>query len=405
MPTSVELRQERGRVVESLRAITERAEAENRNLDAQEREQYDRHEREFVDLTERIERAETLEQREADRFRPLHDDDGPDRGNDGTRQERAAAERRAAFFRALRVGPNRMPPEERALVENTAGEILVPEDLETEILRSLPELTVMRGLVSVRPTSSNRIRRRSLGEVAVAWGKLETGGGAALTDSMPSTPTEEWTYIEDQIGLAKVGEDELDDTDVNIEAFVRDSFSRALAESEDTAAAIGAGHASLQPVGIMTTGGGIATVTASAITATDALLDDYLKLAFAVPAQYRRNGRYLFSSTTELAVSLLKDSNNNYKWKESARAGQPNTLHGYPISNQEDIASIGANARSALFGDLNATYRLYDRQGMALVRLAELYAEEGMVGFKVKRRVGGDVIRPEASRILVHPAS
>ncbi len=33
-------------------------------------------------------------------------------------------------------------------------------------------------------------------------------------------------------------------------------------------------------------------------------------------------------------------------------------------------------------------------------RLNELYAEEGMVGFKFRKRVGGDVVRPEALRIL-----
>ena len=52
MPTSVELRQQRARVVESLRGITETAEQANRNLEAQERESYDRHESEFRELTE-----------------------------------------------------------------------------------------------------------------------------------------------------------------------------------------------------------------------------------------------------------------------------------------------------------------------------------------------------------------
>lgn len=398
MPTSVELRQQRARVVESMRAITEAAEGQNRGLNADEKTSYDRHEEEFRSFTERIDRQETLEQRAADAARPLGGDRKPDgeaRGKDAKAQER-----RAAFLSVLRRG-GRVAPEERALVENAAGEILVPEDLETEIYRELPELTVVRSAVSTRPTQSNRVRRRSLAEVAVGWGKLETG--TALTDSMPGTPTEEWTYIEDLYGLAKIGEDELDDTDVNLESFVRDSFARAIAEAEDTGFTVGTGHANQQPVGFMTTGGGVPTVAAAA--AADIGVDDYLKLIYAVPAQYRRNGRFMMSSASELVLSTKKDANGQYLWQPSVQAGRPNTFKGYAIDNQEDIASIGASARSAAFGDFQAGYRVYDRQGMTLKRLEELYAEDGMIGFKVRFRVGGDVIRPDALRILAHPAT
>jgi HK97 family phage major capsid protein len=400
MPTSVELRQQRAGVVESMRSITERAEGENRSLNAEERQSYDRHEEDFRSLTERIQRLEAEEQRAAQMAEPIRRGNGPDDGNRGTDEQRAQ-ERRAAFFQALRRGLPRMAPEQRALVENTAGEILVPEDLETEIIRALPALTVVRSMASTRPTTSNRVRRRSLDEVTVGWGKLETG--TALTDSMPDTPTEEFTYVEDLYGLAKIGEDELDDTDVNLESFVRDSFSRAVGEAEDTAFTIGTGHASQQPVGFMTAGGGVSTVAAAAAAAIS--VDDMKKLIYAVPAQYRRNGRFALSSTTELAISVLKDLNGQYMWQPSNQAGRPNTFLGYMLENQEDIASVAASARSVAFGDFNAGYRIYDRQGMTVKVLDQLYAEDGMIGWKIRMRVGGDVVRPDALRILAHPAA
>lgn len=398
MPTSVELRQQRARVVESLRAITTTAETENRNLNASERETYDRHERDFTELTERITRAEALEQREAELARPLGG--SQQRDVDGQGQD-AGQQRRAAFFQALRRGINNLAPEQRALVENTAGEILVPEDLETEIYRDLPGLTVVRSMVSQRTTTSNRVRRRSLSEVSVGWGKLETG--TALTDSMPGIPTEEWTYIEDLYGLAKIGEDELDDSDVNLEALVRDSFTRAIGEAEDTGFTVGTGHAAQQPVGFMTAAGGVPTVAAAA--AADVSVDDFLKLIYAVPAQYRRNGRFAMASSTELVLSTKKDANGQYLWQPSVQAGRPNTFKGYGVENQEDIAAVAAGARSAAFGDFNAGYRVYDRAGMTFKRLEELYAEDGMIGFKVRFRTGGDVVRPQALRILAQPAA
>ncbi|WP_228181985.1 phage major capsid protein [Streptomyces anulatus] len=403
MPTSVELRQQRAGVVESMRSITEAAETANRGLEAEERQSYDRHEQDFRSLTERIERLEAEEQRAAQMAEPIQrgrnrPDDGGGRGTDEAR----AQERRSAFFQALRRGLPRMAPEQRALVENTAGEILVPEDLETEIARALPDLTIMRGIASQRSVTTNRVRRRSLAEVAVGWGKLETNE-QTLTDSMPDTPTEEYTYIEDLYGLAKVGEDELDDSDVNLDSFIRDSFARACAEAEDTAYTIGTGHANHQPVGYMTAGGGVPTVAAAGAAAITT--DDLKKLIYATPAQYRRNGRFTIPSGTELAISLLKDGNNQYIWQPNAQAGRPNSLFGYAVDNQEDIAAVAASARVAAFGDFNAGYRIYDRQGMTVKVLTELYAEDGMIGWKIRKRVGGDVIRPQALRILTMAAA
>jgi HK97 family phage major capsid protein len=403
MPTSVELRQQRAGVVESMRAITERAEGENRGLSVEERTAYDQHETDFAGLTERIERREAEEQRAAQMAEPIRrganrPDDGPGTGGN----EQRAQERRSAFFQALRRGLPRLAPEQRALVENTAGEILVPEDLEVEIARALPELTIMRGIASQRSITSNRVRRRSLAEVSVGWGKLETNE-QVLTDSMPNTPEEEFTYIEDLYGLAKIGEDELDDSDVNLEAFVRDSFARACAEAEDTAFTVGTGHAAHQPVGYMTPGGGVPTVAAAA--AATISVDDLKKLIYATPAQYRRNGRFTIPSGTELAISVLKDGNGQYIWQQSVQAGRPSSLLGFPVENQEDIAVIAASARVAAFGDFNAGYRIYDRAGMTVKVLDQLYAEEGMIGWKIRKRVGGDVIRPQALRILTMAAA
>lgn len=417
MATSIELRQERARIVETLRGITGSAEEENRDLSGEELQSYNSGETEFRSITARIERQDNLEQIEADQARSLNQREqipggGQDPAGGGTESESEtrSREQRSAFLRFVRSGRGGLTPEQRSLVENTAGEILVPEDLESEILRSLPALTVVRDLASNRSINTNRVRRRSLDEVSVGWGKLETAD-QTLTDSMPGTPTEEYTYVEDLYGLAKIGEDEFDDTDVNLESFIRDSFGRAIGEAEDTAFTVGTGHAAKMPVGIFSTAGGVPVLTSGATTygttgvnAPSVLLDDLKSLIYEVPAQYRRNGSFLTASTTELAISQIKDADGRYLWQPSLQAGRPNTFMGYALNNQEDVAGIAAGAKIASFGDVNAGYRVYDRRGMTLQRLVELYAEEGMVGFKVRFRVGGDVIRPQALRVLATAA-
>lgn len=312
-------------------------------------------------------------------------------------------EKKAAFFKFMREGKTALTPEEqKALVSDATGQILIPEELESEIYRELPKLTIMRGLATVRQTRSDRIRRRSLTEVQVGWGKLETG--ATLTEST-LTPGEQFQYVEDLYGLTKIGEDELMDTDVALESIVRDSFSRAIAETEDKAFIIGTGHDNQQPEGILN-GSVVSRVDAGQAGAITA--DDVLKLIYEVPAQYRQNGVLIVNSKTELAMRLLKDSNGQYLWQPSLQTGRPNSFAGYPVYNQEDIPDIpsaGTAADVAIFGDIRSGYRIIDRLGMTVQRLVELYAESGLVGFKVHYRVGGGVIKPDALRILNVPAA
>jgi len=340
-------------------------------------------------INERIAQLETMIKR-------------PPMGDNGTKDNGQPSERKAAFFKFMREGKSALAPEEiKALVSDATGQILIPEELESEIYRELPKITIIRSLATVRQTRSDRIRRRSLTEVTVGWGKLETG--STLTEST-MTPDDDYQYVEDLYGLTKIGEDELMDTDVALESIITDSFSRAIAEAEDTAFVVGTGHAYKQPEGILKSS--VTTVNAGQAGAIKA--DDILKLIYEVPAQYRQNGVLIVNSKTELALRLLTDTNGQYLWQPSLQAGRPNSFAGYPVYNQEDIPNIppaGTAADVAIFGDIRSGYRIIDRLGMTVQRLVELYAESGLVGFKVHYRVGGGVIRPDALRILRVPAS
>ena len=58
----------------------------------------------------------------------------------------------------------------------------------------------------------------------------------------------------------------------------------------------------------------------------------------------------------------------------------------------------GANKHNpfVLFGDIRSGYLIADRQRITVQRLDERYADQGLVGFLFRERVGGDVIRPAA---------
>lgn len=319
-----------------------------------------------------------------------------------------ALEYKKSFFNFLRSGPGgqfelteageKYMTERKALVSDTTGQILIPEEVESEIYRALPNINIIRGLATIRPTTSDRIRRRSLTEVAMGWGKLELDAEPTEQDV---TPSEDWQYVEDLEGLARIGKDELADTDVALEAILVDSFSRARARSEETAFIKGTAHANQQPEGILN---GSTVTRVQGKEADKICVDDILDLIYAVPAQYRRNGKILVPSTTELAMRKLTSAGDEklYLWQPNVQAGQPATFAGYPVLAQEDIGPLKASSACdiAIFGDIQAGYRIVDRMGMKVQRLLELWATAGLVGLLVSSRLTGGVIRADALRIL-----
>jgi len=311
----------------------------------------------------------------------------------------------AAFFKWVRGGVTALDTEERkSLVEDATGQYLVTPELDAEIVRTLPKITVVRPLATVRPIGKNSLKVRSISEVSVGWGQLETG--TDITESTPTPGAATYEYVEDLYGLVKIGEDELMDSDINLQSILADSFSRAIAETEDEAFVVGAGHGSEEPEGITVnatlTGNTVTTSASNAVT-----IEKFMEMIYQCPAQYRKNGVFMVNSSVELAIRQLRsETSATYKgmflWQPSLIVGAPNTFLGKPIYNQDDMKELSDTAQViGIFGDFKAGYRILDRAGITLQRLTELYAEAGLVGFKVHKRVGGALTRASAQPLVL----
>lgn len=301
-------------------------------------------------------------------------------------------------------GAERGPKEARALVENATGEILVPESIDKAIIRTIAEAVVIRPLAAVRTITSNREKHRRIGECAFAYGTaLELGGDAAETEVTPEDWA--WQYIEDGYALVWFGVNELQDSDYDLVSYIQDSVARARGEVEDNKYLKGAGHASLEPDGLLN------GATLTRVTAADDVtigFDDLLDLMYGyedsssevLKGVYRRTGVFLMHSFTELAFMKVKDLDGQYVWQPAIAAGAPNTIRGKGVYTHDDFDQIAASNDVALFGDIRSCYRILDRQGMTMQRLVEIRALAGLVGFLFKIRNTGGIIRPEACRVL-----
>ncbi len=331
-------------------------------------------------------------------------------GKDGSQYSEMRARREKELFaKALRHGwknsqwIDQLDNVEKAnLVEDATGEIIVPHDIAGPIFKNLPHLAIFRSAgPTIRPTTSNKVDLRSLTMATAGWGKLEVGA-TPPTDAnvVPNTPADV-VEVHDLVAMSKVGVDELADTDANLVTLIQDIVGQVAAEMEDDAFAMGNGVS--KPWGLAARATSTANQITQAVTAAanaTPTADDMKRLPYRVSSRYRNNGAYFVSPDAAESVALLKDANSNYIWQPSVRAGEPETFSGKRFYVLEGLPSMGASAAavdpSVIYGDPALGYLIADRQRITVQRLDERYADEGLVAFLFKLRVGGDVMRPAA---------
>jgi len=305
------------------------------------------------------------------------------------------------FAKALRSGAHSLNTEEKAaIIENATGQIIVPHDLAGPIFLQLPRLGVLRDLALVRPTTSNLVDVRALTGVTAGWGQVEitnAGGATPPTDAAIAATGPNTVTVQDLVALCQIGVDELMDTDANLVSLVQDIVGQKFAEMEDDAFANGNGTS--KPFGIANraTIGGLIPAAQGVTAATSAVIlpDDLKKLQYVILSRFANVGSYLGSDLATQAIALLKDSTSNYLWQPSNQAGQPDRLFGRAYYRVSGLPAPGS-APAVLFGDIRSGYLIGDRQRITVQRLDERYADQGLVGFLFRERVGGDVIRPAA---------
>jgi len=80
----------------------------------------------------------------------------------------------------------------------------------------------------------------------------------------------------------------------------------------------------------------------------------------------------------------------------SLQGGLTNTILGQPYVEATDMPSIAQNAFPVAYGDFRRAYMIVDRVSLAVLRDPFTQATTGNVRYIARRRVGGQVVLPEA---------
>ena len=384
MKRSEELRARRAALITEARVILE-AHPDEASLPAEEEARYTKLMDEAAAL---LKRAEREEQHEAEAAAPETrvERPAPEAPEAPVARATATPEYRAAFLSYLATGT-----QTRALSvgTNADGGFTVPEEFEASILAVIRETTPMRGLSRVLTIANDRKFPLVTAHTTAAW----TAEAVAYTET---TPTFDQIEIEalKAAAIAKVSEELLADSAIDMEAFLRDEFAESIGVLENTAYTVGNG--TTQPQGVV----GRASAGVTAAATADITADEVIDLYHSLKAGYRARATFMTEDATVKVLRKKKTSDGQYLWQPGLQASQPDTLLGRPLVTNEDIASLATGATTMLFGDFSRFY-ICDRAGIAIQRLNELYAANGQVGFRVFHRTDSNLLLTEAVKKLV----
>jgi HK97 family phage major capsid protein len=281
--------------------------------------------------------------------------------------------------------------------DDTTGGFLAPHEYVMEILKGVVEFSPFRTVARVRTTS-----RRAL----VIPKRTQTGGAGWTSELGTRSETQNPTFGMEEIpthemyAMIDISEQNLEDTVFNLEQFVREESTEQFAVLEG--ASFIDGNAVGKPEGILTNSsiGSTDSGSASTIADTDGNADGFITLYHALKTAYARNATWLMNRVTLGSIRKLKDANEQYIWVPGLASLRPNTILDAPYVEMPDMPNEAADAFPVAFGDFRRGYIVVDRVSMSMLRDPFTQAASGLIRFWFRRRVGGQVVIPEAMRKL-----
>ena len=292
-----------------------------------------------------------------------------------------------------------------ATTTGAAGGFALPEVIERQIARLSLDIGPIRQIATVRTVGSPDYKELiDVGGAAFEW--------VGETDPRNQTNTPDLAEVAPTFGMGsakpQASEESLDDLFFDVENWLIESASEAIAQGEG--AAFVSGNGTKKPTGFLAGPAPLATADSSRAFGTLQYIpslqaaamptsaDTFYDLIYALRARYRANARWVTSKLLVAALRKYKDTTNNYLWQPSLVAGEPSTFMGYPIVEAEDMPAVGAGAFPLAFGDFKEGYLIADRVGMRMTR--DEITTPGFVKFYVRRRVGGKLRNTQAIKLL-----
>jgi len=365
--------------------LLEAAAAENRDLNAEEQEKYDRISAELDS------RAQTIEQLKADEERAARLDAVA--AEIRTDEEPAGDDSDAEAIRALVRGEVRSHNFEKRDVLTSSTGAPVPTSFYDQVILKARLVGPMLDVSTVLNTAGGEtLQVPSLSTYSTSGTVTAQGANFSESDPVFNSFTDLKAY---KYGfIIQVSREMIEDSGVDLLGFLADQVGNGLGYNVQAALTTGTG--TVQPLGIVNAAGsGVTggTGVSGAFTA-DNLIDLYYSLDGA--ARLLPGVGWMMNGASIGAVRKLKDTAGNYVFSPALDGNSRDLLLGKPVYENPHMANAGTAVKSVLVGHL-PSYFVRTVGGIRLDRSEEFAFSADLVTFRATMRVDGNL--PQSSHI------
>ena len=299
--------------------------------------------------------------------------------------------------RYLRDGKKALNEDEQKTLrtgnEREAGALVMPEYVR-QIIKDVVEKTPFREHARVISIGTDYLTTTvRTGTHRARW----TAENGKRTETKGIEYAEEKIPVHEMYSRWDISNNLLEDSIFNIEGELRMEFAEQFARTEGEVFIVGNGVN--KPEGILFNNDVESTDSGNATKLTgDGLID----LIHDLKTEYTRNSVLLFNRRTLAEIRKLKDTAGQYVFQSGMLLinGVPNTVLGTPYFEAPDMPDVAAGARPIAYGDFMRAYLIVDRIMMQINRDPFSMMDSNVTRYIGRRRVGGQVVLPEAIRTL-----
>jgi HK97 family phage major capsid protein len=307
---------------------------------------------------------------------------------------------RGVYEAWLRRGEPGLTAEQRNVFRNTMstttgseGGFTVPTEVARSVIDALKQFGGVRSVATVIATETGGPLNWPNSDGTSETGELVAENASQATAD-PVFGTVALNTYKFGSKWIKVPIELLQDSTIDMAAFIESRIRTRLGRVTNTYFTTGTGTS--QPRGVVTAAGSGKVGTTGQTTTV--IYDDLVDLSHAVDPAYRAKGTcsFMMHDASVKVIRKLKDSQGMPIWapsyQEGVRGGVPQTLLGHPITINQDMATMAANAKSILFGDFSL-YMVRDALDVQMMRFMDSgTAANGQVWFLAWLRSGGNFV-------------
>jgi HK97 family phage major capsid protein len=280
----------------------------------------------------------------------------------------------------------------------TSGAVIVPVQIEQQIVELAPPEMGVETIATVIPTSFDMKfpRKTAHGTAAAKAESFSTPSSFTGTDAT----LDQFTLSAYMIGHPEDASWELLQ-DVNVfQSFMTQDILLSLAILKEAWFVNGSGSGQAQGL-IGNTGAGVTGVAAVSGSYGNPLLDATFDVQGDLNAIYHPNAKFLMARSTSIVMRKAQKQANLFE-PVFTRINGTDYLHGYEVVYSTSMPAVGAASTPVLFGDFKAGYLIGHRggSGINVKILDQPKAIQGLLTVLGYQRLDGRVRRSEAIQAI-----